>query len=83
MEDLLKNTHSVLGLALKREEAEVVVSMFDVNGDQTIQCEELEVGKQGSTCGWKRRGWKWHLASCTCHFVVFTWKILKIDFNYQ
>lgn len=53
VDDLLKNTHRALGLKLDREEAASLVSMLDVNGDQAIQCNELEVGKtrQGKSTG--------------------------------
>lgn len=45
VDGLLENTHRTLGLTLKRDEAEALVSILDVNGDQAIQCEELEVRK--------------------------------------
>lgn len=43
VDDLLENTHRTLGLALERDEAAALISMLDANGDNCIQCEELEV----------------------------------------
>lgn len=43
VDDLLENTHRALGLTLKRGEAAALISMLDANGDNCIQCEELEV----------------------------------------
>lgn len=43
VDDLLENTHRALRLTLKRDEASALISMFDANGDNCIQCEELEV----------------------------------------
>lgn len=43
MDDLLENTHRTLGLTLERDEAAALISMLDANGDNSIQCEELEV----------------------------------------
>lgn len=43
MDDLLENTNRALGLTLERAEATALISMLDVNGDKSIQCEELEV----------------------------------------
>lgn len=43
VDDLLENTHRALGLTLKRDEASALISMLDANGDNCIQCEELEV----------------------------------------
>lgn len=40
---LLENTNRALGLKLQRAEAAALISMLDVNGDKSIQCEELEV----------------------------------------
>lgn len=45
VDDLLNNTHRALGLKLDRDEAASLISMLDVDGDQAIQCNELEVGK--------------------------------------
>lgn len=43
VDDLLDNTHRTLGLSLERSEAAALISMLDANGDNCIQCEELEV----------------------------------------
>lgn len=59
MDDLLNNTYRALGLKLDRDEAASLISMLDVDGDQAIQCNELEVGKpkhQGKRAGRERVG---------------------------
>ncbi|CAM9876904.1 unnamed protein product [Ascophyllum nodosum] len=43
VEDLLENTYRSLGLVLRRDEAEELVKILDVNGDRSIECEELEL----------------------------------------
>lgn len=43
VDDLLEHTNRALGLTLERGEAAALVSILDVNGDNSIQCEELEV----------------------------------------
>lgn len=63
VDDLLDNTQRALGLRLQRDEAEALVSFLDVNGDQAVQCEELEVRKT-EMCGRERRVWLWR---CTLH----------------
>ncbi|CAM9135180.1 unnamed protein product, partial [Hapterophycus canaliculatus] len=58
VDDLLENTHRTLGLTLKRNDAAALVSMLDADGDNSIQCEELELAlRLYRRYGWERARW--------------------------
>lgn len=63
LDNLLERTHQVLGLSLDISEAAAVISMLGVSGNDTIQCEDLEVDTQTMrvSCT-QQREWKKMLA---------------------